>query len=71
MRHDAPPVRAKPAPALLELRSVMLHPSQNGSVCEVNAALVHHGNQISIAQLDAQIAPDTQNHDLLVKMPTF
>jgi hypothetical protein len=49
----------------------MLHPSQNGGVCEVDAALAHHGNQIAIAQLEAQIPPNTQNHDLLVKMPTF
>jgi hypothetical protein len=40
-------------------------------VCEVNAALAHHGNQIAIAQLEAQIPPHTQHHDLLVKMPTL
>src|SRR5438034_7685729 len=46
----------------------MLHPSQNGRVCHVDAALAHHGDQIAIAQLEAQIPPDAQNHDLLVKV---
>ena len=46
----------------------MLHPSQNGRVCHFDFALSHHGDQIAIAQLKAQIPPDAQNHDLLVKV---
>ena len=49
----------------------MLHPSQNGRVCHVDAALAHDGNQIAIAQLKAQIPADAPHHDFLVKMPTF
>ena len=35
------------------------------------AALAHHGNQIAIAQLEAQIPAHAQHHDLSVKMATF
>src|SRR6202140_1161420 len=58
-------------PPLLELRTVMLHPPQNRGVCYVDAALTHHRHQVAIAQLEAEIPANAQNHDLLVKMPTF
>src|SRR6516165_574506 len=62
---------AETAPTLLELGGVMLHPAQNGRVYQANAALAHHGNQIAIAQLEAQIPAHTQHHDLSAKMATF
>jgi hypothetical protein len=48
-----------------------VRPSRNGGVCEVNAALAHHGNQIAIDQAEAPIPPDKQTRDLSVKMPNL
>jgi hypothetical protein len=45
----------EPVPALLEFGRVMLSPSQNGGVRHGNAALAHHGHQIAVAQLVAEI----------------
>jgi hypothetical protein len=49
----------------------MLYPPQNRRVGKSNTALRHHGHQIPIAQFVAEIPPNTQHHDLLVKVPTF
>ena len=58
-------------PPLLKLGTVMLHPSQNRRMREVNTAFVHHGHQVAIAQFVAELPTDTDHHDLLVKVPAF
>jgi hypothetical protein len=49
----------------------MLHPSQNCGVGYTDAALAHHQHQVAMAQLETEIPANAQNHDLLVKVPTF
>jgi len=49
----------------------MLYPAQNGGVRQVNAALPHHGREISIAQFEAEVPTNAQDHDLLIKVATF
>src|ERR1017187_3240633 len=49
----------------------MLHPPQNGRVCQIDAALAHHRHQVAIAQLETEIPANAQDHDLLVEVPTF
>src|SRR5271157_5026853 len=61
----------KPFPALLELRTIMLHPTENGRVHEVDTAFIHHGHEVAIAQLVAEVPANAQDHDLLVEVPTF
>jgi hypothetical protein len=40
-------------------------------VGEVNTAFIHHGHEVAIAQLVAEVPANAQDHNLLVKMPTF
>ena len=47
-----------PFPAFLEFGRVMLDPPQNCGVRHCDTALAHHGHQIAIAQLKAQIPAD-------------
>jgi hypothetical protein len=49
----------------------MLDPSENRRVRHNNAAFAHHGHQIAVAQLVAEIPTNAQHHDLLVEVPTF
>src|ERR1700728_3091972 len=61
----------KAPPALLEFRRVVLHPPQNRRVRQAQAPFAHYGDQVSIAELKAQIPADAQDHDLLIEMSTF
>ena len=56
-------------PALLQLRSIVLHPPQNGGMGQPDTPLTHHADQITIAQLETQIPTDAQNDNLPVKVP--
>ena len=59
-----------PLPPLLEFRRVMLHPSHNRRVGHPNATFAHHADQIPVAQLETQIPPNTQHHNLGIEMAT-
>src|SRR4029434_5208920 len=51
-------------------RRIVLHPPQNRGVCQADATLAHHHDQIAIAQLETQIPTHAQHDDLPVKVPT-
>jgi hypothetical protein len=57
--------------ALLHLWSVVLHPTVNRSVIDVQAPLEHHLLQVSVAQWIAQVPADTQQNNLSFKMTPF
>lgn len=46
----------------------MLHPSQKLRVRQVYAPLAHHADQVSVAQLDAQVPPNAQHDYLRIEM---
>jgi hypothetical protein len=50
---------------------VPLHPSQDGRMNEGNAALGHHLDEVTGAELERQVPPDAQDDDFLVEMPTL
>jgi hypothetical protein len=58
-------------PTLLELRQVVLAPSENRCMRHGNAAVCHHDHQIPEAQLEARVPGDTQDDDLPVEVPSF
>src|SRR4029453_5767793 len=53
-----------------QTRRIVLHPPQNRGVCQADATLAHHHDQIAIAQLETQIPTHAQHDDLPVKVPT-
>ena len=55
-------------PALLELGDVTLHPAHDGRMGYADPALSHHGNQIPVAKLVADVPPHAQNDDLRVEL---
>jgi len=58
-------------PALFEFRNIALDPPQNRRVRQDNSALGHHLGQISGAQFETQIPPDTKQNDFLIEMSSF
>jgi hypothetical protein len=50
---------------------ILLHPPQNRRMGQGDATLGHHSDEIAGAELIRQIPPDTQDDDLLVKVPPF
>ena len=40
-------------------------------MCQINAAFGHHSDQITIAELVAEVPANVQDHDLLVEVATF
>src|SRR5262249_26958127 len=48
-----------------------LYPTQDRRVCQINAAFGHHSDQITIAELVAEVPSNVQDHDLLVEVATF
>ena len=40
-------------------------------MCQINAAFGHHSDQISIAELVAEVPANVQYHDLVVEVATF
>ena len=49
----------------------MLYPTQDRRVCQINAAFGHHSDQITIAELVAEVPANVQDHDLLAEVATF
>jgi hypothetical protein len=49
----------------------MLYPTQDRRVCQINAAFGHHSDQITIAELVAELPANVQDHDLLAEVATF
>ena len=49
----------------------MVHPTHDRGVRNRQAALGHHLNQVSEAELEAQIPPHARYYDLAVEVPTF
>jgi hypothetical protein len=46
----------------------MLHPSQNRRVRQPDAALTPHADYIPVAQLETQVPPNAQHHNLRIEM---
>jgi hypothetical protein len=59
------------APALFELPNIALHPAQDRGVTQDNSAFGHHPDQVSGAQLETQVPPDTKHNNLLIEMSSF
>jgi hypothetical protein len=59
------------APALLQFRRVMLHPPQNRRLRQAQAPFAHHGDQVSITELKAQVPAHAQDNDLPIEVSTF
>jgi hypothetical protein len=49
----------------------MSHPLQNDRVRDAYAPFAHHSDQVSIAELKAQVPADAQDHDFLIEVPTL
>src|SRR4051812_14622502 len=60
--------RSQPIPAFDELRRVALHPTQDRSVGEGQAALSHHLDKITQTELVAQIPTHAKDDDFAVEM---
>ena len=60
--------RSKPIPAFDELRRVALHPMQDRSVGEGQAAFSHYLDKIAQAELVAQIPTHAEDDDFAVEM---
>ena len=58
-------------PTLLELRDIALNPSQDGSVGDIDTALGHHLDQVSIAEFVSEIPADTENDDCAIRVATM
>jgi hypothetical protein len=56
------------APALLELRCVVLDPSHDGGMCQRQTTLGHHLGQVSQAQFEPKVPAHAQNNDLAVEV---
>ncbi len=56
-------------PALLELWNMPLHPAHDRRMRKMQAALSHHLDQITQAELVTQIPTHTQDDDLPSKVP--
>jgi hypothetical protein len=54
-------------PAPLELRNVALDPSQDSGVGDIDTALGHHVNQITITELVCDIPTDTDNDNCAIE----
>ena len=55
--------------ALLKLRNIALHPTQNRGVRKMQTTFRHHFDQITQAQLVAQVPANAQSNDLPVEVP--
>src|SRR6266436_8601365 len=69
----APGVAQSPrilVPALFKVRHVALHPAQDGRMSQGDAALGHHLDQVTGAELECQVPPHAQDNNFLVEMPT-
>src|SRR6202008_4203903 len=55
-------------PALFKLRDILLHPPQDRRMSQWDAALGHHLDQVTGAQLKRQVPPHAQHDDFVVKM---
>ena len=49
----------------------MSHPPQNGRVRYAYAPFAHHGDQVSITELKAQVPAHAQDNDLPIEVSTF
>src|SRR5215213_779156 len=72
---DAPAHRARPAPlpaqALLDLRSVLLDPSENRRVVDRDAALAHHLLKVAIAHPVAAVPARRPEYDLALEVASL
>src|SRR5580704_11283864 len=69
----APEVTHSPCilvPAFFKVRHIPLHPAQDGRMSQPNAALGHHLDDVTGAELECQVPPHAQDNYLLVEMPT-
>jgi hypothetical protein len=57
-------------PALFKVRHVALHPAQDGRMSQGDAALGHHLDQVTGAELECQVPPHAKDNNFLVEMPT-
>ena len=57
-------------PALFKVRHVALNPAQDGRMSQGDAALGHHLDQVTGAELECQVPPHAQDNNFLVEMPT-
>ena len=48
----------------------MMHPPHDGGMGHRQPPLRHHLDQVTVAEFDAQIPPDSQDDDFLVEVAT-
>jgi hypothetical protein len=55
-------------PALLELRSVVLDPTQDGARCEGDTAFGHHRHEVSVREFVLEVPSHAEDDDLAFKL---
>src|ERR1700719_4941824 len=60
-----------PAPALLKLGDILLHPPKNSRMGQSDTTFRHHLDEVTEAQFKCDVPSHTQNDDLLVKVPSL
>jgi hypothetical protein len=55
-------------PTLLELRDIILDPSEDCCMGDIDTALGHHLDQIAIAELVSDIPSNTEDNDRAVEV---
>src|SRR5262249_23257441 len=57
-----------PVPALFKFRNIALYPAQNRRMCQGNASLRHHLDQIPGTQLETQVPPHAEDNDFAIEV---
>jgi len=57
--------------ALLQFRSIVLHPAADRGMIDMQAVLQYHPLEVWVAERVAQVPPDAQQHDLSLEVTAF